>query len=89
MNQMTITSTPAVHDPMSEMTPVARILFYFRDRLECLSADMITLMIAINHEDVTAISQLETEIRDAYGWPDVSYPVALNKPAGGPTSPQA
>jgi len=71
MDQMIIESTSVVDSSMPGWTPVARILRYFRERLQCLDADMLTLMRAINDGDCDAITKLEAEIRHAYGWPDL------------------
>jgi hypothetical protein len=68
MNQMT---TPADPGNWAAMTaPVLCILRYFRERLDNLTADMITLMQAIDRNDLDALDELGAGIREFYGYPD-------------------
>ena len=72
MDQTTIGSTSATGNGMTGSTPVLSILLYFRERLDTITADVVTLMRGISGTDFEAISELEAEIRDAYGWPDLN-----------------
>jgi hypothetical protein len=65
MNQ--IATDPA--DRVTPAAPVLRMLGYLRERLDNLTADMITLMQAIDRDDFNAIDELEAGIRRVDGYP--------------------
>lgn len=71
MDQMTIEGTAAADTSVTESAPVVRILSYFHERLENLSADMIRFMKAVDSNDSDAISELEADIRRLYGWSEL------------------
>ncbi len=81
LDQMTIESTAAAHSAKgegpargsaTESARLNRILRYFRERLECLTVDVMDLITAINDDDSDAINRLETDIRRLYGWSELA-----------------
>ena len=86
--ELTTTESTPTADTGTTVTLAVRILRLIDERLEGLGADIVNLMNAMIKGDVEAMRELETAIRDLYGWApldveDKSAPAVLLSRAAG------